>query len=455
VDEPTFPTPGPLTPAEFERVVAALGPASQLAYAPPHVYPMSAPAFVKRPGAERERLSGNALGVYIHIPFCNYACTFCFYAKRIGDDHRKQERYVRALEQELSWVEPGTRLSQLYVGGGTPTALPEELLDRALLAVFDRMSGGGIHTVECSPESISQPKLAVLKARGIGRVSMGIQTLDERVLEQVGRRHSAEQALAACDELVDSGMTINVDLMYGLPEQSEAAFRQDFESVAARGVHSVTVYNLRLNERTPVARTLRDTERLGLARLMRWRFFVKCTAEELGFRQTRWHLFQRAETETPRTRFEDNTGVGSQFGIGMSARTRLGATIYRNHPELGVYLERVESGQSPVEEIFSLEKHDRKTRFIAQSLGDGKRLERELYEREFGDRFDDEFAEPLKRLREAGLIVDDGRALSFSEIGKLVHDLATLTLYPDHVRAWLQAREETAVSRGKLLPIKS
>src|SRR5262249_18601862 len=161
----------------------------------------------------------------------------------------------------------------------------------------------------------------VLRERGVGRVSLGIQSLNDHVLEQVHRRHKGDDALAACDLLVASGLTVNADLIYGLPEHSQESFREEFTIVAGRVAPSITTYNLRINERTPVAKGIKEDERLDLARLMRWRAFVQHTAGELGFVQTRWHLFQRAaasgerhtaSAKPPAGRFEDKTGEGNQ-----------------------------------------------------------------------------------------------------------------------------------------------
>jgi oxygen-independent coproporphyrinogen-3 oxidase len=443
------------TPVELERIANALGAAFHVPYAPPFVYPMSAPVFIKSPCAVRDRPSGAPLGLYIHVPFCNYACTFCFYDRRVGGSYKQMARYVKALNRELEWVEPGTQLAQLYVGGGTPTALPAGLLDEVLTAVFERMRprGGDVHTVECSPESISAEHVRVLRSRGVSRVSVGIQTLDDRILSAIRRRHSGEEALAACDLLVESGLVVNVDLIYGLPGQTEAGFRSDFEAVAARGVHSVCAYSLRVNEWTPVVRAIREDEHLDLSWLVRWRVAVQRTAEELGFKPTRWHVFQRTHQTglgaTEAVRFKDGTGAGNQLGIGMSARSRLGSTIYRNHTDLHVYLDRIENGQSPVEEIFPLSDDNRKIRFIALTLGEGKPLEREAYCRSFDRQIDDDYGELLRRLREAGLVEDAAGQIALTEMGKFVYDLVTLAFYPLHVQEWLGERQRAALAKGR------
>jgi oxygen-independent coproporphyrinogen-3 oxidase len=438
-----MPEANPAQSVEIDRIVEALGSAVQVPYAPPNIFPMSAPKFLRSPCAERARQPGDLLSIYVHVPFCNYACTFCFYAKRVGDGYERMERYARALQRELEWVEPGTRLSHLYVGGGTPTVLPAELLDKVLAGVFGRMRPceGAIHTVECSPESISPEHVRVLRDRDIARVSVGIQSLSDEVLDTVNRRHDRKRSLAAVDLLLRSGFVVNVDLIYGLPGQTEANFCEDFEALAAGGVHSVTAYNLRVNERTPVVKDMREEDCLDLVRLIRWRALVKRTADELGFVQTRCHTFERingGSFAVPRG-FE-----GDQFGVGLSARSRLDRTIWRNHVDLDVYVGRVEAGMSPIEEIFPLQEKDRKIRFIAETLGDGQPLERVAYERSFGCSLEDDFGDAPWRLRKAGLVEDVAGQISFTETGKLVYDLVMLAFYPQHTREWLAERQRAA-----------
>ncbi|MGQ0635974.1 MAG: coproporphyrinogen-III oxidase family protein [Planctomycetaceae bacterium] len=430
---------------DFQRIAAAVGPSPGVAYAAAHAYPASAPAYTESPCAERDRVHSDALRLYVHVPYCNYRCTFCFFAVRIGARHQEMERYVRALRRELEWADAGTPLSQLFVGGGTPTALPPDLLDEMLSAIFERLpsEGTNVHVVEASPESITADHVDVLRRRGIGRVSMGTQSLEENVLNDVHRRHTALQTLEACDLVVGSGLILNIDLIYGLPGQTYDSFRRDFSAIAKRGVQSVTVYDLRLNEQTPVARRLADEERLELERLVRWRLVVMQTAADLGFTQTRWHTFKRLDTIASRHKrapHHDHSGNGYQLGIGMSARSHLGATVYRNHERIPKYLERIEAGRSPVEHVIRLGDDDCRTLYVAHTLGDGKPLDSADYERVFGNSIDDDFGEPLFRLREGGLIEDDNGILRLSEIGRMVHDRLTFNFYPKRVLNWLSER---------------
>src|SRR5262245_23297854 len=95
------------SPEEIARLEAVLGRAARVSYAPPNIYPMAAPTF--DPAASRERIQpAGELGLYVHVPYCNYSCMFCFYATRLAPPSDQMRRYVQALERELSWVKPGT-----------------------------------------------------------------------------------------------------------------------------------------------------------------------------------------------------------------------------------------------------------------------------------------------------------------------------------------------------------
>ena len=214
------------------------------AYSVPHVYSAAAPAYESAPGAERPHPDSDHLRLYVHVPYCRYHCSFCHYAVRVGADAAAMARYVRALGGS-SW--PGSNPARRCRSSSWEAARrprPPDLLDAVLAGIFGRMPlhGRHVHTVEASPETISPGHVEVLKRRGIGRVSMGIQSLDEDVLGTVHRRHSSAQALAAVDLLVGSGLILNVDLIYGLPHQTPESFLRDLRALAERGaalVHDV------------------------------------------------------------------------------------------------------------------------------------------------------------------------------------------------------------------------
>jgi len=443
-----------MTNQEIERLIAALGDAPRVTYAPPNIYPMSAPVFEAAVEQDRGAQPAGPIGVYAHVPFCHYKCTFCFYATTPVPKGDGMTGYVEALETELEWLRRGTELSQLYVGGGTPTALPAALLERLLQAVFSRVTTGTqVNTVECSPDSLIPEHVAVLKRNHVGRVSMGVQTGEEGVRANINRQHGNAEVRKAIELLVGEGLVVNVDLIYGLPGQKEESFEADFRMVSDLGVHSLTVYNLRVNEKTPIGRQIRAEDRLDTIRLVRWRELAGRIADDLGFERTRWHTYRRLGPSTAveeASRFRDVTGWGNQLGVGNSARSRLGDVVYRNVSSLPAYRGRIREGRSPVEESKPLDAFERRLRFVTLTLGDGSELARAAYQQTFGNAVDEDFGGPLERLTAAGVVEDDGEVVTLTSRGKVVYDLATRAFYPDSILDWMAERQALASSSKNL-----
>lgn len=428
---------------QIDRAARALDMAPRAAFWAPLEYPWSVQNFETRPRAERPRPSAGRADLYVHIPFCRYRCSFCIYAVQPLSSREEMERYVAALGHELDRVAPGAPFERLTVGGGTPTALPPPLFDAMLGTLIDRLElrPGGRRKVEASPDSLTAEHLEVLQRRDIGWVSVGVESLDEGVLGTVHRQHTPEQALEACRKVVASGMKLNADLIYGLPGQTEESFRRDFARLAETGVHRICMYALRLNEKVRAASQLAPEERFDLVRLVRWRAFAARTAREMGFRPTSYYAFTReSETPTPaERRAASRSGEELEvLGIGMSARSQLGDSVYRNHDRLGTYLERVEGGVSPVETVFDLGTEDRKTQVVARTLGNSRALDRATYARRCGTTIDADFGALLARLREGDLIEDDGERIILTELGNLLYDRVALSFYPERARGWIQ-----------------
>lgn len=427
---------------DIKKVVHALESTPTAAYTAPHDYPHGAPMFQPAEMMEREKIEHDSFRLYSHIPFCNYHCSYCCYAKRVGIDDTTMKRYVRALKQEMQEVEEGKPLSQLFMGGGTPTALPADQLDDLLSYINHRFpsNGTGVHTVETSPESMTDEHIKVLKRNGIGRISMGIQSLQENVLNNVTRHHTQDTALDTCTKVIDNGFIMNIDLIYGLPGQTEEDFFRDFEMVASRGVHAVTAYNLRINEMTAVQRKLSKEETFSINNLMRWRMFVRETARSFGYTQTRWHTFKKLDTVAAKHTRLPTSGhdfKGYQLGIGMSARSSIGHQVYRNTKKLDGYMLRAEQFQSPVDEVIHLNREDIKTMFIARTLGDGHNLNFSEYEEVFKTSFMSDFNLVVERLRYAELISISDQEIALTVNGKNIYDLIMLSFYPENAKQWL------------------
>lgn len=188
-------------------------------------------------------------GLYIHIPYCRSKCIYCdFYS------HTKlseMEKTVDGLIQEYKYrrKEIEEPFNTIYIGGGTPSVLPTELLER-LVSELDRTDAVEF-TIEANPDNIRRGTVCIWKDLGINRVSLGVQTLDDKVLKSIGRRHSAKKALEAINIINDCGISnISADLIYGLPGIDEIAWEHDLKTLLSTPIKHLSAYCLTYNEGT-------------------------------------------------------------------------------------------------------------------------------------------------------------------------------------------------------------
>ena len=200
------------------------------------------------------------IAVYIGIPFCPTRCAYCsFVSQSVEKSFSLVEPYVDALAAEIEAGgrmvrETGLRVRAMYMGGGTPTTLTAPQLDRVLTA-FETAFGPALDecgeiTVEAGrPDTITAEKLAVLKVHGVHRVSVNPQTMEERVLRAIGRRHSPGDIERAMDLAAGCGFShINMDLIAGLPEDTAEGFRRSLDRCLEFGTDNVTVHTLALKK---------------------------------------------------------------------------------------------------------------------------------------------------------------------------------------------------------------
>lgn len=203
-----------------------------------------------------EQLEPGDVCLYIGIPFCPTRCAYCsFISSDVKGALALVEPYVDALERELLWAgdflkRRGLRLRAVYMGGGTPTTLSAQQLDRLLTALDSWLDRGPLaeFTVEAGrPDTITAEKLAVLRSHGVDRVSVNPQTLSDEVLAAMGRAHTAGQFRDAYALARAAGFgAINTDLIAGLPKDSPVGFRQTLDQIIALEPEEVTVHTLAL-----------------------------------------------------------------------------------------------------------------------------------------------------------------------------------------------------------------
>lgn len=310
-------------------------------------------------------------GIYLHIPFCKRRCLYCdFYSTTDG---RLKDAYIRALCRELADRKDylhGEPVETLYFGGGTPSQLlPEDFrkLFDTLYQLYDIDPNAEI-TLEANPDDLTEAYIGQLADLPFNRLSIGIQTFDEGLLQTLNRRHTAAQAVTAFHHCRQAGFgNISIDLMYGLPDETEEQWQHDLETATALRPEHISAYHLIYEEGTPLwqlreaHRVTEANEELSLAmftRLMR------------HLRQNGYEHYEISNFCLPgcHSRHNSSYWTGQHYlGCGPSAHSYDGNTRRWNVSSLSEYLTSVQQGR-PFHETETLDLPTRYNDFIITSL---------------------------------------------------------------------------------------
>ena len=295
--------------------------------------------------------AGEPLGVYVHVPFCEVKCSYCHFAIDPGAaPGSRQERYVAALLREIE-AAPGGRADTLYFGGGTPSLLRRDLLERVMRALrsrFDTAPGAEV-TLEANPLDLDEGGYSAVAALGINRLSLGVQSFDDAVLREMGRLHSADGARQAFAWARGAGFaSVSIDLILGWPGESDERWRRNLDAVEALGPDHVSLYVLEVEGKTLLSHRERQG-RLGLpdddlvADL-----YLETAArfDALGLRRYEISNFAQAgHASRHNAKYWDDAPF---LGVGMSAHSYRGGRRFWNAPGFGAYCQAVEERGSAV-----------------------------------------------------------------------------------------------------------
>ncbi|MSU36385.1 MAG: radical SAM family heme chaperone HemW [Pedosphaera sp.] len=309
--------------------------------------------------------------LYVHVPFCAHKCEYCaFYSAPASGD--QINRYVAALVREFELIAGGCRPDTLFFGGGTPSLLTLRQWETVLEAMRRcGLTGAAEWTVECNPATVSADKARLLRDAGVNRISMGVQSLDETLLDRLGRVHSRDMVFRSYDILRGAGFTnVNIDLMFAIPGQTLDIWRQTLHEALALGTHHLSCYEVIYEEDTPLFHQLQKGEidvDEDLACAM-YDELLDATAAA-GFRQYEIANFARSMpsdpggsqptvSEWPDYACRHNINYwrgGDSHGLGPSASEYVGGVRSRNWSNTTLYCEQLEKGRRAKEFAEALE----------------------------------------------------------------------------------------------------
>lgn len=358
----------------------------------------------------KNRKENSPMEIYIHIPFCIRKCDYCdFLSGPSGPE--EQADYVQALLREIQAVEEGEgrSVSSIFIGGGTPSVLDERLLGDILREIRNRfkMEEDAEITIEVNPGTANIGKLQAYREMGINRLSIGLQSPEDRELKILGRIHNYGQFLETYQEARTVGFdNINIDLMSAIPDQTYEGWVKNLRTVAELESEHISAYSLIVEEGTPFA-----ARKLNLPDEDTEYNMYEATAQilkEYGFEQYEISNYARKGREC-----RHNVGYWTRqdyLGFGLGASSLYGKERFANTADMKKYLENSKNPEKIREKEPSLTREDEMAEFMFLGLRMTKGISKADFQRCFGCTIESVYGEVLEKYESMELLLEkDGR----------------------------------------------
>ena len=365
------------------------------------------------------------VGLYVHVPFCVAKCTYCHFAiDPRRPDAERQDRYRRALELEIAEAEPG-EADTIYFGGGTPSLMSASRLQSVVDALRRRfrLDPASEVTVEANPGDLDRAGYRELIAVGANRLSLGVQSLDDAVLREMGRLHSARDSQRAVEEARRAGFAnVSIDLILGWPHETGERWRATLEGLLALAPDHVSLYLLELEGKTALAhRARRGRVALPDDDLVADLYLE--TVEVLSARGIRRYEISNFARVGFESRHNLKYWEDAPFlGFGMSAHSYRGGRRWWNHEPYAVYCRAVETsgGRAAVAGERRLAPRERAGEALFTALRRREGVELATFRRRYGFDPAHEHALAIREAVAAGLLEAAGGRLRLTERGVLL-----------------------------------
>jgi oxygen-independent coproporphyrinogen-3 oxidase len=388
------------------------------------------------------------LHVYVHIPYCKTKCRYCYYKLWAVGEHATDEidEYLKVLSKEIEIVsrEPAVQacaVRSLYIGGGTPSLLSLDQLTR----LFDQLKRSFTFAdnyefcIEANPDEnvLTPEKLAVLKESGVTRLSIGVQSLDDRILKLNGRAGSADEFYRTYEIAKSLGFhVINLDFMSGMLGENWTNWTRQFDTILSLRPENVSMYKLEFYLNTRLSKQIRQTKRApGLLDDEEEAKYAEYAFERLqnegAYIAKNCYSLTRAE-EVAHVHAAGVWDGESLLGLGLSAYGLFDGRMYQNTLELKDYADAVSCGKRPVHRAHLVSARERVARtmvFGIKKLGISRTKFRECHGFEMMLLYGD----TIRELIENGLVIDDGETIKVPQ-SKYVYadDICRAFFLPEH-----------------------
>ncbi|MDF0478794.1 radical SAM family heme chaperone HemW [Vagococcus sp. PNs007] len=365
------------------------------------------------------------VSAYIHIPFCEHICYYCDFNK-VFLKGQPVDEYIQGLLKEIRLTiekYPCQVVDTLYVGGGTPTSLTASQLDVLLKGLRDLLPfvEGNEFTVEANPGDLTEEKLTVMKTHGVNRLSMGVQSFDDRLLKKIGRKHSAQDVYDTMKIVEKSGLdNVSIDLIYALPGQTLENFEDTLDKAIALGLPHYSMYSLILENKTIFNNWARQG-RLNLPTEDIEGDMFDLAAEKMD----KAGIFKYEISNFSKPGFESKHNLvywdnQHYYGFGAGASGYLGTERYRNHGPIQHYLQPLREDRLPIIETEELSRKQiiEEEMFLGLRKIEGVSLA--SFENKFEQPLETIYASVLPKLKEEGLIKEEQGFIRLTDKGLIL-----------------------------------
>ena len=366
-------------------------------------------------------------GLYVHIPFCASRCSYCdfFSTLQLADAGAS---YVEAIivEARLRRDElQGAAVKTLYLGGGTPSQLPLPLLERLVNGLRETIDLTGVEefTVEANPDDVMPEWCVTVAALGVNRVSMGVQSFEDRILRAIARRHTAQQAVAAVTNLRSAGIdNISIDLIYGLPGQTLNSWTESVNKAIALHPQHLSAYGLTYEEGT---RLWHQRERGEITEVPEEQCLEMYRILVDRLQAAGYEHYEISNFALPGYNSRHNSSYWDEtpyLGLGTAAHSYDGKVRRYNPHDLKGYIEKIMAGKSSyeLEELALWERYDER---VMLGLRTSRGVDVQRLKKDFGDEAWQHFTSEAQRHIEAGnLRIDEDGCYILTRDGIMVSD---------------------------------
>ncbi|RSK06146.1 Oxygen-independent coproporphyrinogen-III oxidase 1 [Streptococcus mitis] len=359
---------------------------------------------------------------YVHIPFCTQICYYCDFSK-VFIKNQPVDSYLEHLLEEFQSYDI-QKLSTLYIGGGTPTALSAPQLEVLLDGLTKNLDLSVLEelTIEANPGDLDADKIAVLKNSAVNRVSLGVQTFDDKMLKKIGRSHLEKDIYENIDRLKLVGFdNISIDLIYALPGQTMEQVKENVAKAIGLDIPHMSLYSLILENHTVFMNRMRRGKLpLPKEELEAEMFeYIITELERAGFEHYEISNFSKPSFESRHNlMYWDNA---EYYGIGAGASGYVNGVRYKNHGPIRHYLSAVEEGNARItEEHLSQKEQMEEEMFLGLRKKSGVSIIR--FEKKFGQSFEGLYGEIVRDLVQQGLMQIDGDRVRMTKRGLFLGD---------------------------------